>query len=238
MRPFNSEKENDVHASPPLLVYLHAMAAAADPKRSRSDESSSAANAAAVPRSELEDLLAHTESSIAADATSLIQNMERSITEEFSSLIRAVDSANQKRFGGIEADLHQLRQRMDASESSNKEFRDQLGLVSKALVVAENPAPTRRDLVADDWDREPDHNVLRVNFIIGQHVTKISVEQAIRPWLEETNLKNRTMGAHRARIDIEPTIPYQIYRHRRIWEPNGSGRHSPTLRTTEACTGK
>ena len=164
-------------------------AAVESSKRGRTDDCASAADATPVSRSELEELLAQAKSSIAADSTSLVKNMERSITDNFSTLIRAVDTSNQKRFGGIEADLLHLQQRMDASESSNKEMRAQLGLVSNALVVAEKPQPTRRDLNADDWDSEPDHSILRINFAQGQHATKVSIESAIRPWMEDTNLK-------------------------------------------------
>ena len=115
--------------------------------------------------------------------------MERSITTNFSTLIRAVDTANQKRFGGIDADLQALHQRMDSSEASNKEMRAQLGEMAKALAVAEKPQPTRRDLTADDWDKEPDLSLLRINFAPGKHATRVSVEKAIKPWLEESNTK-------------------------------------------------
>ena len=115
------------------------MATASESKRSRPDEGAAGAYATSVSRMELEDLLAQTKSLIAAESSSLVQNMERSITENFSALIRQVDAGNQKRFGGIEAELLQLRKRMDVTENSNQEMRAQLGLVSKALVVAESP---------------------------------------------------------------------------------------------------
>ena len=162
---------------------------AAEPKRIRSGEDASAADAAPVSRSELEDLLAEARSAIATESTSIVQKMERSITENFTTVIRSVDSANQKRFGGIETELQALRQRMDDSENANQAMRAQLGEMSKALAVAEQPQPTRKDLTADDWDKEPDHSILRINFAQGKHGTRVLIERAIKPWLEESNIK-------------------------------------------------
>ena len=134
-------------------------------------------------------MLAQAKASIAADSSTAVQTMEKSITDNFSTLIRAVDSSNQKRFGGIETELQTLRQRMDDSENANIAMRTQLGEMSKALAVAEQPQPTKKDIAADDWDKEPDHSILRINFGQGKHATKVSIERAIKPWLEESNLK-------------------------------------------------
>jgi hypothetical protein len=166
------------------------MAIASDSKRSRPDEGAAGADATPVSRVELEDLLAQAKSSIAADSTSLVQHMEQRITNDFSQLIRAVDSANQARFSGIDSELLALRERADASESSNAKMRDQLAVLSKALVVAEKPHPTRRDITSGDWDKDPDPNLLRINFAPGKHATKASTEAAVKPWLDETNIKD------------------------------------------------
>jgi hypothetical protein len=163
--------------------------AASEPKRSRSDEDAPAADSTPVSRSELEDMLAQAKVSIAAESAALVKGMERTVTENFSTLIRSVDSANQKRFGGIDSELLALRQRMDDSDNANKAMRSQLGEMSKALAVAEQPQPTKKDIAADDWDKEPDHSILRINFGQGKHATKVSIERAIKPWLEESNLK-------------------------------------------------
>jgi hypothetical protein len=163
----------------------------AEANRSRSRERGNQADSTTVSRTELEDSLEKTKLSISAESSKTIQAMEHTITSNFSTLIRAVDTANQKRFGGIETELESMRQRMDASEASSSELRSQLQDMSKALVVAEQPQPTRRDLNADDWDKEADHSMLRINFGQGKHATRVSVEKAVKPWLEESNLKSR-----------------------------------------------
>lgn len=106
-----------------------AMESASESKRCRSDEAAAAAasDAAPVSRSELEEMLAQAEASIAADSSTAVQTMEKSITNNFSTRIRAVDSANQKRFGSIDTELQTLRQHMDDSENANIAMFTQLG---------------------------------------------------------------------------------------------------------------
>ena len=150
------------------------------------DGSLQAADATTVSRGLLDELLAGIKSDIAESNKKEIQTatsrMEANVNESFSTLIRRVDGANQERFASIEENIRSVEERTGTVEQDQQRLREQVERMSKVLALAEEAIPPP-DPKAEDFDRDPDRSVIRINTddAVHKHDLKATIDEWLHP---------------------------------------------------------
>jgi hypothetical protein len=139
-----------------------------------------------VSHSELSDLLAkhaNKERELAAETMSSFVDKSQKASME---LLDGFAKATEARFAKNERDISQnsnnieeLRGKQDKNDKEIKELQD-------ALRIANDSSLTRDMLVSSKFDRPPNIEIIKISS--GKFVSKISVENAIRPWLDECEI--------------------------------------------------
>ena len=159
------------------------------PKRGREEQDPQAP----VKHGELTDILGnHFEKQRILHATMLEEQNTRSAkasNELLSDFTKATEARfkqhdNQiasinERVGGVQATQDQHGEKLTQLEQDQKQLRD-------ALRLANEHSLTRDMVETDQFDRPPNIEIVRIS--AGRFVSKISVENAIRPWLGEAEI--------------------------------------------------
>lgn len=134
-----------------------------------------------VSKSELDGILASFRADIRKDVTDL----DASIGNKVESLVRALDSSSQSRFSAIEADLTDVNRRADKLGDEQAKMWQEIRQLRQGLAAAE-VASSSHDIPPDQFDRDPDLTLLRIN--CDELCTKTSLLATITSWMEEASL--------------------------------------------------
>ena len=179
------------------------------------------------------ELMGHVDKSLADLNT---KTMESTI-----NLVKKQDEKFERRFSNIEKELIDLRRAQDAVEKSHKEQEAISGKLQEAMALAEAAIPIKAELDLDDFNRQVDTTILRVN--ASEFVPKPEVERVLRPWLEEAgcddNGKAEVLGPDSARkftVHFKGLAGLAQNRLRKaralLRNPGGAWREFPVLKTS------
>jgi hypothetical protein len=123
-------------------------------------------------------------------------SISKSITEfgnifgprAFSStaeLVKKLDVKTEKRFSTVEKDLNELRHGHASLQRQQEEQQKQIKDLQQAMAVAEATVPIKDTLDFNEFNRQVDSTILRIN--TGEHVNKGDITRILRPWLLEAD---------------------------------------------------
>ena len=105
-----------------------------------------------VDRSTLDELLAEWKEAVATSVGSSTQE-----------LLRKYDASSQKRLASIEGSMHSLRANQDQVSNEQKKMREDLDKIKAQLLIAENASGIRDAIDNDNFDREIDPTIIKIN---------------------------------------------------------------------------
>ena len=114
--------------------------------------------------------------------TDALTAFERSSSERLATTFKQYDTKVQGKVQQHEAEINALKERADASQRSNADFKQQLEALRSSLTAAESLVPESQ-MPDDIWEGPANKSFLRLN--LAADATKKSVEDAVREWVEK-----------------------------------------------------
>ncbi len=170
-----------------LLCVCVAMAAQRPKKTARKDDEAEVVIEDTGDGPDMESLLAEWGAKISSVISQQVQG-------ETGVLLRKYDSQIQRQFRDVEGSLKDVQERQAAVESKQKDMASELARLSKALAVAESTVDAPLPPVDDEFTRDPDPTILRINSHLL--VAKSAILDGIPSWLDGMDLPDTTWTLH------------------------------------------
>ena len=117
---------------------------------------------------------------------------------------KAQEAKNEKRFAEIEKDMSDVQRAHSKVEQEQVAQRAIISNLQKALAVAEAVVPPKEIISDDDFMRDVDHTILRVN--TPDPVPRADVDRALREWLSEADCDSSELAEILGPDDGKPFV--------------------------------
>jgi len=122
-----------------------------------------------------------------------VEDFAQKTTASTIALVKKQEEKNERRFNSIERDLAAVQASNESVARDQAETRAAIEALQAALAQAEAQIPIKETLDLNEFNRNVDSTILRVN--CPEKVSKDVVNRTLRPWLAEAECEDDSTAA-------------------------------------------